>query len=158
MDCKRVLSTLNWRSSLLPVQRSSSEVWQPTSCFIRYGYSSELLLPHTAPPAAKNKEGRPEVLDHRKAYNIGQSSTIPYHCQILSDISNSGVCSSLAILLGHLKLPVEVIKRAVLACDMTTFSEQHLQQLETFAPDSKEVYTLYLTQRGLRLTPSICVL
>ena len=46
---------------------------------------------------------------------------------------------ALAILLGHLKLPFGKIKEAVLACDGTILSEQHLMQMEAFAPDQKEV-------------------
>ena len=57
---------------------------------------------------------------------------------------------SVAILLGHLKLPFEKIKAAILGCDDTVFSEQHLRQMEAFAPDKKEVknistYTVALT-------------
>ena len=44
-----------------------------------------------------------------------------------------------AILLGHLKLPIEKIREAILSCDDTVLSEQHLKQLETFAPNKKEV-------------------
>lgn len=44
-----------------------------------------------------------------------------------------------AILLAHLKLPFEKIKEAVLACDDSILSEQHLRQMEAFAPDKKEV-------------------
>lgn len=44
-----------------------------------------------------------------------------------------------AILLGHLKLPIDQIKEAILACDETVLSEQHLRQMEAFAPDQKEV-------------------
>lgn len=46
---------------------------------------------------------------------------------------------AVAILLGHLKLPFEKIKEAVLACDDLVLSEQHLRQMEAFAPDKKEV-------------------
>ena len=51
------------------------------------------------------------------------------------------VCPT-AILLGHLKLSHDKIKHAILACDTRMLSEQHLQQLETFAPDSKEVHPI----------------
>ena len=46
---------------------------------------------------------------------------------------------ALAILLGHLKLSFGTIKEAVLGCDETVLSEQHLRQMEAFAPDQKEV-------------------
>ena len=45
----------------------------------------------------------------------------------------------LAILLGHLKLPHEEIKRAVLSMDETKLSEAHVKQLLLYAPDHKEV-------------------
>ena len=45
----------------------------------------------------------------------------------------------IAILLAHLKLPPSQIKKALLAMDTMVLSEQHLQQMETFAPDKKEV-------------------
>ena len=49
-------------------------------------------------------------------------------------------CSSfLAILLGHLKMPNSKIKEAVLTCNTEILSEQRLRQMETFAPDKKEV-------------------
>jgi hypothetical protein len=44
-----------------------------------------------------------------------------------------------AILLGHLKMPFAKIKEAVLSCDESVLSEQHLRQMESFAPDDKEV-------------------
>ena len=44
-----------------------------------------------------------------------------------------------AILLGHLKMPFNKIKEAVLSCDEKVLSEQHLRQMESFAPDDKEV-------------------
>ena len=47
---------------------------------------------------------------------------------------------SSAILLGHLKMPFSKIKEAILSCDENVLSEQHLRQLESFAPDDKEVY------------------
>lgn len=46
---------------------------------------------------------------------------------------------TLAILLGHLKLPHEEIKRAVLSMDETTLCEAHIKQLLLYAPDHKEV-------------------
>ena len=48
----------------------------------------------------------------------------------------SFVC--VAILLGHLKLPFDQIKEAILSCDDSVLSEQHLRQMEAFAPDKKE--------------------
>lgn len=51
------------------------------------------------------------------------------------------VLCNTAILLAHLKLPPSQIKQAVLAMDTSVLSEQHLQQMETFAPDKKEVQT-----------------
>ena len=48
-----------------------------------------------------------------------------------------------AILLAHLKLSPSQIKQAVLAMDTSVLSEQHLQQMETFAPDKKEVYRTF---------------
>ena len=48
-----------------------------------------------------------------------------------------------AILLAHLKLSPSEIKQALLAMDTTTLSEQHLQQMETFAPDKKEVHIFH---------------
>lgn len=45
-----------------------------------------------------------------------------------------------AILLGHLKMTFTEIKQSVLSCDTNSISEQHLRQLNNFAPDSKEVY------------------
>ena len=48
-------------------------------------------------------------------------------------------CHCAAILLGHMKLSVEQIRAAVLACDEAVLSEQHLRQMETFAPSKPEV-------------------
>jgi hypothetical protein len=66
---------------------------------------------HTESGPVKNK--RPSILDSKKAYNI-------------------------SILLAHLKLPTQAIKQAVLSCDDSVLGEQHLQQMEAFAPDKKE--------------------
>ena len=66
-----------------------------------------------APEAPKKRETI-EILEPRKQYNI-------------------------AILLGHLKLPHEEIKRAVLSMDETTLSEAHVKQLLLYAPDHKEI-------------------
>ena len=64
-------------------------------------------------------------------------------------------CCATAILLGHLKLPHNTIKLSLLACDTSRLSEQHLQQLETFAPDSKEVSSA-ITTTAPSLTLSQC--
>ncbi|XP_028395441.1 delphilin-like isoform X2 [Dendronephthya gigantea] len=64
-------------------------------------------------PATSKKQEKIEILEPRKQYNI-------------------------AILLGHLKLPHEEIKRAVLSMDETTLSEAHVKQLLLYAPDHKE--------------------
>ena len=44
-------------------------------------------------------------------------------------------------MLGHLKMPFEEIKQALLSMDEKKFSEAHLKQLLIYAPDSKEVRT-----------------
>ena len=44
-------------------------------------------------------------------------------------------------MLGHLKMPFEDIKQALLSMDDEKFSEAHLKQLLLYAPDSKEVRT-----------------
>ena len=36
-------------------------------------------------------------------------------------------------------MPFAKIKEAVLSCDESVLSEQHLRQMESFAPDNKEV-------------------
>ena len=48
-------------------------------------------------------------------------------------------CHLVAILLGHMKLSIGQIRSAVLACDETVLSEQHLRQMESFAPSNPEV-------------------
>ena len=45
----------------------------------------------------------------------------------------------IAILLGHLKIPFEEIKQALLAMDEKKFTESHLKQLLLYAPDKEEV-------------------
>ena len=49
-----------------------------------------------------------------------------------------------AILLGHLKMSHAEIKRAVLRLDTETLSEQHLRVMKDFAPDEKEVGSVFL--------------
>lgn len=39
-------------------------------------------------------------------------------------------------------MPFARIKEAVLSCDESVLSEQHLRQMESFAPDDKEVKKL----------------
>ena len=74
-------------------------------------------------------------MDPRKAYNICEYNSIMI---IILDLVNFFTLSA-AILLGHLKMPFAKIKEAVLSCDESVLSEQHLRQMETFAPDDKEV-------------------
>ena len=71
---------------------------------------------------------------------ILENPTIFVSVIILSQY-NSQQCMyiPIAILLAHLKLPPSQIKKALLAMDTMVLSEQHLQQMETFAPDKKEV-------------------
>lgn len=42
-------------------------------------------------------------------------------------------------------MPFSKIKEAVLSCDENMLSEQHLRQMESFAPDDKEVSTKFIT-------------
>ena len=37
-------------------------------------------------------------------------------------------------------MPFSKIKEAILSCDDSVLSEQHLRQMESFAPDDKEVH------------------
>lgn len=53
----------------------------------------------------------------------------------------------IAILLGHLKIPFEQIKQALLAMDEKKFSESHLKQLLLYAPDKEEVRKLKTNYR-----------
>ncbi|KAJ7382145.1 Delphilin [Desmophyllum pertusum] len=62
----------------------------------------------------EKKPEKPAVMNPKKTYNI-------------------------AILLGHLKMPFEEIKQALLSMDEKKFSESHLKQLLLYAPDSKEL-------------------
>ena len=61
------------------------------------------------------------------------------HQVILWEILFTLLTSPVAILLGHLKMPFAKIKEAILSCDESVLSEQHLRQMESFAPDGKEV-------------------
>ena len=47
-----------------------------------------------------------------------------------------------AIILGHLKIPVVDFKRAVLLVDETILTSELLQQILAYAPDAKEVRTI----------------
>ena len=46
--------------------------------------------------------------------------------------------------MGHLKMPSNQIKRAVLSCNTSILSEARLTQMEAFAPDKREVNILLL--------------
>ena len=91
--------------------------------------------------AAVKKDKKNSVLDTRKSYNICE-----WHCSplILQSIMYTCIHNIIAILLAHLKLPPSQIKKALLAMDTSVLSEQHLQQMETFAPDKKEVCIDYV--------------
>ncbi|XP_065898644.1 delphilin-like isoform X3 [Dysidea avara] len=80
--------------------------------------------------AAVKKDKKNNVLDSRKTYNI-------------------------SILLAHLKLPPNKIKQALLAMDTTILSEQHLKQMEAFAPDKKEAlaYAKYIDDPSVLSLP-----
>lgn len=69
-------------------------------------------------------------------------------------VSGSCLCSQvsvhfkpIAILLGHLKIPFEEIKQALLAMDEKKFTESHLKQLLLYAPDKEEVRKLKTNQQ-----------
>ena len=57
-------------------------------------------------------------------------------------------CYCAAILLGHMKLSLDQIRSAVLACDEGVLTEQYLRQMETFAPSKSEVSSL--ATKGLK--------
>ena len=78
---------------------------------------------------------------HAHTYTHIHTHTYTHNHYFLAPHMAPHVCPT-AILLGHLKLSHDKIKHAILACDTRMLSEQHLQQLETFAPDSKEVHTI----------------
>jgi S1-C subfamily serine protease len=80
--------------------------------------------------SAKQGPKKPSVLDHKKAYNI-------------------------SILLGHMKLPTEEVKRAILSCDEGVLIEPHLRQMEAFAPSKSEcaAYTKYMSDPSV-LSPA----
>ena len=87
----------------------------------------------------KNK--KTSVLDPKKAYNICECVSSTALTRPLSESPHLPHPPHLpsAILLGHLKLPAQAIKQAVLSCDDSVLAEQHLRQMEAFAPDKKEV-------------------
>jgi hypothetical protein len=60
------------------------------------------------------KDESKAILDAKKSYNI-------------------------SILIGHLKLSYEEIRDAVISMDDSLFSQQHLRQMETYAPDITEI-------------------
>lgn len=85
--------------------------------------------------AGAKKNERPAILEQRKAYNICKTETVSLQC-----VTNYWIVK--AILLGLLKLPFDKIKEAILACDDSVLSEQHLRQMEAFAPSKKEVSSI----------------
>ena len=114
------------------------------------------LVLHVCPPLPSSlctagkvqKSKQPSVLEPKKSYNIGELFLLlavrTYLCQPIPPPlppPPPPPSSPPGILLGHLKLPFERIREAILACDDTILSEQHLRQLETFAPNKKEVAT-----------------
>lgn len=85
--------------------------------------------------AAVKKDKKNSVLDSRKSYNICEC----YYSFPIQQSTMYILFQYIAILLAHLKLSPSQIKKALLAMDTMVLSEQHLQQMETFAPDKKEV-------------------
>ena len=137
-------NTVNWTSSLQPRKQ---KMVSKDSAVAR-------LVPHVRPPpqsplctAGKvQKSKHPSVLEPKKSYNIGELFLLlAVHMYLFQAIHGCLLLLLLlfllhpAILLGHLKLPFERIREAILACDDTVLSEQHLRQLDTFAPNKKEV-------------------
>ena len=56
-------------------------------------------------------------------------------------------------MLGHMKLSIGQIRSAVLACDEALLSEQHLRQMETFAPSKPEVCIRVKSTVGAAISP-----
>ena len=58
----------------------------------------------------------------------------------------NALCSaSIAILLGHLRVSYDDVKKAVLSCDTQLLSIERLQQMEKYAPNKKEVIKRIVT-------------
>lgn len=105
----------------------------------------------------EKKPEKPAVMNPKKVYNIGQQQAVSslFFCPVFFLLlflslnvvfSDSCLCSQVfiyskrtAILLGHLKIPFEEIKQALLAMDEKKFTESHLKQLLLYAPDKEEV-------------------
>lgn len=69
------------------------------------------------PTSPRDKKSHVSVINHKKAHNT-------------------------AILLGHLRLPIEEIKKDIINMDTRRFSVSHIKQLLSFAPDDMEVLKL----------------
>lgn len=86
-----------------------------------------------------------KVLDSRKAYNICKE--ILNECVCVCLYYTCSVCEPLfpflAILLGHLRVSYDDVRRAVFSCNTHLLSIERLQQMEKYAPDKKEVYIHY---------------
>ncbi|XP_071960933.1 delphilin-like isoform X8 [Antedon mediterranea] len=70
-------------------------------------------------------------------------------------VINHKKAHNLAILLGHLRMPVNDIKQALIATDTSKFSVAHLQQMKLYAPDESEINQLkgYIGKMSLLSTP-----
>lgn len=83
--------------------------------------------------SAAKKEQNTAILESKKSYNICMCvHKRTWYCLLVN-------MTFLAILIGHLKLSFEDIRDAVVAMDDSLFSQQHLRQMETCAPDMSEV-------------------
>ena len=90
-----------------------------------------------------------KVLDSRKAYNICKE-TMQLMLQLYTNVyiafGLNALCSaSIAILLGHLRVSYDDVKKAVLSCDTQLLSIERLQQMEKYAPDKREVIKRIVT-------------
>lgn len=108
------------------------------------------ILIYTAANNGTKPADQFKVLDSRKAYNICKETMqlmLQLYTYVYIAFGLNTLCSvaSIAILLGHLRVSYDDVKKAILSCDTQLLSIERLQQMEKYAPDKKEVIKRIVT-------------
>ncbi|XP_062508568.1 delphilin-like isoform X2 [Corticium candelabrum] len=112
---KSRLKQVNWEK--LSTSNLQDTVWAQLTASSELDELIELDEQFASRPQRKEssvKTDQIDILDSKKSYNI-------------------------SILIGHLRLSFEDIRDSVLAMDNRSFSQQHLRQMEAYAPEAGEM-------------------
>ncbi|XP_030840675.1 delphilin isoform X2 [Strongylocentrotus purpuratus] len=132
-EAKMSVKRLNWEK----LQDTENTVWSGLGDEVGYfdDVIKHLELEEKFSTVSKGKDGKPG-----KGGKLGLSTPRDRKNQIF--VINHKKAHNTAILLGHLRTPVEELKKDILTMECRRLSVAHIQQLAQYAPDTDEVDSL----------------